>query len=178
MATETSERTLWQGTPSALAALPPYIALAGAAIAATFGLLMLRGAALARATVGARDPGRVFLWAVAALWIGCALVALAIFLRSRSTRYQVTSERLRITTGLLSTTTDDLELWRVRDSRVVRPALMRLLGLGHVVLISTDRSTPEVQLRAVRDPDALQTAIRGVMQGLSRRQGVREIDVT
>src|SRR5215208_642517 len=170
MTTETSERTIWQGTPSALADLPTYIALAAAAIAATAGLLALRSAAMARAAVGAPDPGRLFLWAIAALWIGCALVGLAVFLRARSTRYQVTSERLRITTGLLSTATDDLELWRVRDSRVVRPALMRLLGLGHVILVSTDRSTPEVMLRAVPDPDALQTAIRGVMQGLSRRQ--------
>ena len=178
MATETSERTVWQGTPSALAELPTYVMLALGAAAATVGLLMLRSAALARTTVGASDPGRVFLWIIVAVWIACVLVALGLFLRTRATRYQVTTERLRVTTGLLSTTTEDVELWRVRDLSVIRPALLRLLGLGHVVLTSTDRSAPQVVLQSVRDPDALQATLRSIMQGLARQHGTREIDIT
>ena len=170
------ERTIWQGTPSPLAELPLFLALTAGAVLATVALRAL-ASSTSRPVVGAADPTRIYTWLTVGVWVAWAVAALAAYVRARATRYVITTERLRVTTGLLSTTTEDVELRRVRDSTVVRPFLLRLLGLGHVVLMSADASTPRAVLRAVRDPDGLQSTIRELVQGLYARFGVREIDV-
>jgi uncharacterized membrane protein YdbT with pleckstrin-like domain len=176
MERDTSEQTVWQGTPSLLAELPRVLLQAVAAVLATIGLRALAHAT-PRPEVGARDPTRIFTWLTAGVWIAWAIAALAAPLRTRATRYLLTTERLRITTGLLSTATEDIELRRVRDLSVIRPFLLRLLGLGHVVLMSDDRTAPRITLRAVRAPDALQSTIRDLVQRLYQRLGVRQVDV-
>jgi uncharacterized membrane protein YdbT with pleckstrin-like domain len=168
------ESTVWQGTPSARAQLPTYVALLLGALVATAGVLFLGRAAEAG---GGRSLGPVEPWLIALVWLGCGGAAAAAYLRSRSTRYTLTSERLRVTTGLLSTTTQELELRRVRDTVVVRPFFLRLMGLGHVTLLTADASTPRTTLQAVPDPESLQSTIRAFAQTAYRRGGVREIDV-
>jgi uncharacterized membrane protein YdbT with pleckstrin-like domain len=171
-----AESTVWQGSPAPLADLPAYVAIALGALVLTAGFVAL-GNAMPAPAVGERDPAAIVPWVIGAVWVGAALAALALYVRSRATRYLLTTQRLRITTGLLSTATEDIELRRIRDSSVVRPFLLRLLGLGHVVLVSADPSSPRLELRAVRDPDGLQSRIRELVQGLYLRHGVREIDV-
>lgn len=174
-----TDTNVWEGRPSPLAQLPSYVALLVGAIVATAGILFL---ARASGTGGGADGGTRSLetvapWLVVLAWLGCGAAALAVFLKSRSTRYVLTSERLRVITGLLSTTTQEIELRRVRDTIVVQPFFLRLVGLGHVTLMSADSSTPRATIRAVPDPATLQSKIRSFVQESYRRGGVREIDV-
>jgi uncharacterized membrane protein YdbT with pleckstrin-like domain len=171
------ERPLWSGSPSPLADLPSYVALLGAAVVFTLGFVVLRRSVGPPAVVGDPDPRRVFGWLIAAAWAACALSAVALYLRARSVRYELTTERLRVTTGIASTSTEDLELRRVRDSSIRRPALLRMFGLGDVVLVTGDASSPRVTIRAVRDPDTLQSTIRTSVQEAYGRFRVREVDV-
>lgn len=173
---ETTEETVWQGTPSQATNVPAWTLLTLAAIGATIGLRALRRASAVDGDLTERSAD-VFGWLIAIVWIGVALLVVMLYLLVRTTRYQLTTERLRVTTGIFSTETDEIELRRVRDFRVVRPFLARLLGLGHVHLISADSTTPRTTLRAVRNPDELQTTIRRIVQRLYKRHGVREIDV-
>ena len=170
MAQLAPETTVWQGTPSPLLNLPTFLGLGVAAVAATVGILWLRNAA--GLAVVSWVP-----WLLLGIWLICGVAALIAHLRVTSVRYQLTTERLRITTGIFSTATEDLELRRVRDSGVERPFLMRLVGLGHVHLTSADPSTPRVTLSAVSDPDRLQATLRGLVNDAIQRWGVREIDV-
>ena len=170
-----SEPVVWRGTPSARADLPSYVALLLGAVVATAGLVFLARAGDNGG--GERTLGDLVPWLVAFVWVACLGAALALYLRSRATRYTLTAERLRVTTGLLSTTTQEIELRRVRDTVVVQPFLLRLLGLGHVTLMSADASTPRATLKSVPDPQALQSTIRSFVQGAYRDGRVREIDV-
>ena len=169
------EPVVWQGSPSARADLPSYVALVGGALLATVGVVFLGRAS--GGDGGERSLAALVPWIVALVWVVALGAALATYLRSRAVRYVLTAERLRVTTGLLSTTTHELELRRVRDTVVVEPFLLRLVGLGHVTLITADASTPEVTLRAVPGPQPLQSTIRSLVQGAYRAGGVREIDV-
>ena len=169
------EHVVWQGRPSALVDLPFYVVLLCGAVLASVGLLMILPAA--DAGPDANTNARLFSWVLGGLWVLVVLLALARWLVRRATRYVLTSERLRVTTGILSTTTDDLELRRVRDSGVARPFFQRLVGLGDVRITSADPSHPRVTLHAVRDPDGVQERLRTLVEGLIRRHGVREIDV-
>ena len=175
MTTENAERVVWQGRPSWLVDLPFHLLLLVGAVLASLALLLLLPAAVPGPD--ATTHARVFSWVLAALWVGIVALALGRWLARRSTRYVLTTERLRVTTGILSTVTEDLELRRVRDSPVERPFFQRLVGLGNVRITTADPSTPRVVLRAVRDPDGLQDRLRGLVEGLIRRHGVREIDV-
>ena len=171
-----ADAPLWQGRPAARAQLPTYLALLAGALLATVGLVFLARASDAPA--GERSLATLLPWLIALAWVIALAAALATYLGSRTIRYTLSEERLRVTTGLLSTTTQELELRRVRDTVVVRPLLLRLLGVGHVTLLSADATTPRVTLQAVPDPEALQTTIRGLVdQHYRQRGGVREIDV-
>jgi len=168
------ERQVWQGRPSALVDLPFYLVLLVGAALATIAILFLLPAA--EPSPEATTTANLFGWVIGALWVGSVVLAFGRWIVRRATRYVLTTERLRVTTGLLSTVTEDIELRRVRDSSVVRPFFLRLVGLGDVRLRSADASTPDVRLHAVRDPDKLQETVRNLVEELIRKHRVREID--
>jgi uncharacterized membrane protein YdbT with pleckstrin-like domain len=170
-----ADPVVWRGTPSARAQLPTFVALLLGAVVVTAGLVFLGRASAGG--VGERSLASLVPWLVALAWVVCLGAALAAYLRTRAIRYTLTEERLRVTTGLLSTTTQELELRRVRDTVVVEPFTLRLLGLGHVTLITADASTPRTTLQAVPDPQALQSTIRSLVQRAYRDGRVREVDV-
>ena len=169
-----TEQQVWQGRPSALVDLPFYLVLVVGAALATLGILFLLPAA--EPSPEATTTANLFGWAIGGLWVGAVVLAFGRWLVRRATRYVLTTERLRITTGLLSTVTEDIELRRVRDSSVVRPFFLRIVGLGDVRLRSADTTAPDVHLDAVRNPDQLQETVRNLVETLIRRHRVREID--
>src|SRR5581483_3197507 len=61
------------------------------------------------------------------------------WLYTRSQRYDVTSERLCITSGIFSKRTEELELYRVRDITLIEPFSLRMFSLGNIELWTTDR---------------------------------------
>ncbi|MEO6246290.1 MAG: PH domain-containing protein, partial [Opitutaceae bacterium] len=152
------ETLLWRGTPSQWTNLGTYFLclVLSAMFVAGYFLLSPRQPLI---LVGLAIP---FVWAV------CRWIA------TSSQRYELTSERLKVTTGLFSKRTNELELYRVRDYSVVEPFWLRLVGCGHVVLATADRSTPQTVLRAVPDVAALKDQIRIHTERMRQRRGVRD----
>lgn len=114
--------------------------------------------------------------AASLFWI---LIPLAVWrwLSTRCTRYEVTSERISYEYGVLSKRVEEIELYRVKDTGFDQPFWLRLVGLGHVVLRSSDRSDPVLVLRALRDGRALRENLRGAIEKIRETKGVRELDV-
>jgi uncharacterized membrane protein YdbT with pleckstrin-like domain len=106
-----------------------------------------------------------FLWAISR-WIA-----------TRCQRYEVTSERVKVTTGLLSRHTSEIELYRVRDYSIVEPFWLRVVGCGNVVLLTADNSTPSFVLRAVPNAATLKDQIRTHTERMRQRRGVRSLEV-
>ena len=167
---------MWQGSPSQTVNLPVYLMLGLALIVTTVGLLFLRAGTAPSATteLNARS---VYPWIIVAIWLLCGIAALMSYLKVSTTKYVLTTERLRVTTGILSTMTEDLELRRVRDSIIVKPFWARVAGLGDVQILSAESSTPRVVLHAIRDPDGVQTMIRSNVQTQWSRFGVRQMEL-
>jgi membrane protein YdbS with pleckstrin-like domain len=105
------------------------------------------------------------------------LIAVWRYLEQRCTRYTLTNERLTVSTGVLSKRIDELELYRVKDTRLEVPFLLRMFGLAHVVLYTSDRSAGITQLRAVPDAEMLRNQIRSLVEKRREEKGVRELDV-
>lgn len=98
------------------------------------------------------------------------------WLATRLIRYELTTQRLRVRTGVVSHRTDEVELYRVKDFTLEEPWLYRLTGTGNVILETSDRTTPRVVLEAIPRPHALRDALRDTVEHIRVAKGVRGID--
>ena len=85
-------------------------------------------------------------------------------------------ERIRITSGVINQSIDEIELYRVKDSRTIRPWWMRLTGLASIVLETSDRSTPVLVIPAIRDGMEIRELLRQQVELQRDRKRVREMD--
>jgi membrane protein YdbS with pleckstrin-like domain len=97
-------------------------------------------------------------WAWVALTVGVAY--LVYWLRSLSTTYTITTQRVRIEHGLLSTVKDNIELFRVDHLDVHKPIGMRLLGHCVLHLRSSDANVATVMISGVPDLERLADVLR------------------
>ena len=98
------------------------------------------------------------------------------WLETRNTIYTLTDQRLRFTRGVFTRTTEDLELYRVRDSRFEQDFAERLLGLGQIVLFTTDETSPEIRISFIRGADAVREKIRTLVEARRDAKRVRYLD--
>src|SRR5680860_1073919 len=78
----------------------------------------------------------------------------------RNTQYELTTQRLRLRSGVLNKESSTLELYRVKDFTVEQPLFLRLFSVANIILETSDKSHPTVVLRAVPDAEALASTIR------------------
>jgi uncharacterized membrane protein YdbT with pleckstrin-like domain len=108
---------------------------------------------------------------------GLALVALIYaavqWALVKSRVYEVTTERIRISSGILSRRTDELELYRVKDTTLIEPLFMRLLSLGDIEISTHDVSTPIVRLDAIKGARRLREELRKNVEACRDKKRVR-----
>lgn len=151
-----TETTFWKGSPSQWLNIGPFfvcILLAAGIVAG--------GIFFPPAFIGLVIP------AIYALWS---------YLTVRCQTFELTTERLRITTGVINQSIDEVELYRVKDIVVERKWWMRLTGLGNVHMETSDRSLPQVDIPAIRDCIGLREALRKKVEAMRDRKRVREMD--
>ncbi len=88
------------------------------------------------------------------------LAWLVYWLRSLSTTFVITTQRVQIERGLFSKAKDSLELFRVDHFDVLKPFGMRLLGLCKVHLHSSDPGMSSVFLYGIPGLEALADTLR------------------
>ena len=125
--------------------------------------------------------GRQSQWQNLGWFVFCLLLlpipwALWRWLDVRCLTYVLTDQRLTTTHGVLTKVTDDLELYRVRDTRMQQTLWQRMLGLGDVILSTTDASTPEFRLRWLPQPDALRETVRSLVEARREAKQVRTLE--
>ncbi|HEX9565257.1 MAG TPA: PH domain-containing protein [Gemmatimonadaceae bacterium] len=106
-----------------------------------------------------------------------AIYALAKALTVRTTRIEVTTERISTTVGIFSRHKWDIELYRVKDTTLQEPFLLRMVRRANILIVSSDRSSPMVSLRALPDAERLRQQIRANVERLRLKRGVREMDI-
>jgi uncharacterized membrane protein YdbT with pleckstrin-like domain len=161
--TEPEETIVWRGTPSQWTNFGTYF----------FCLLLAAGVVAAYYLVPAASQNPLILLGliVPSLW------AISRWIATRCHRYEVTSERVKITTGLLSKHSNELELYRVRDYSVMEPFWLRLVGCGDVALVTADRTTPQFVLHAVPHAAQLKDQIRTHTERMRQRRGSRDLEI-
>jgi Bacterial PH domain len=75
------------------------------------------------------------------------------FLRAhRGHHYRITNRRVFVTTGFFQRRIDQLELIRIKDVYVQQSMVGDWLGIGNVVLISSEHTLPKAYLLGIDDP--------------------------
>lgn len=98
------------------------------------------------------------------------------YLTVRCQRYELTTERLKIVTGVINQHIDEVELYRVKDVLMVRPWWMRITGLATLQLETSDRSLPQLVVPAVKGGAELREQLRKQVELQRDRKRVRETD--
>ena len=98
------------------------------------------------------------------LWRGRPLLTIG-------TRYELTNQRLRIFRGIFGNVIEEVELVRVRDTRLKQHVGERMLNIGDVTVISGDATQPEIVLWNIRKPLEVREFIRKAVIAEKNRRG-------
>ena len=97
-------------------------------------------------------------WIVVVITLGLGWIYY--WLQSLATRYEITSQRVRIERGLLSKTKDSVELFRIDHFDLHKPLGMRLVGHCLLHLRSSDASFATVIIYGIADLEKLADSLR------------------
>ncbi len=101
------------------------------------------------------------------------LLLLRVWYRVASTRYRLTTQRLFVQTGLIAKNLEEVELFRVKDVTLTQGMLQRMLGVGTVVVLSTDDTAPRLELHGILGPMEVKEQIRTAFRASRQREGMR-----
>lgn len=96
------------------------------------------------------------------LWEGRPLLSLVL-------NYTITSERIKITSGLLGKAHENVELIRVQDVDHSQTFGERVLKIGDITIRSHDPSHPEIVLRNIQDPSSVYEILRRAVLDARKR---------
>ena len=134
------EQELWRGHPSQVLNFSIYLFWALVLILALFVFFY----------VGAL--GESLFWSAVILGI-VALIALintaVAYLHLRAVEYVVTTQRVRVVSGIFSKDIQEIELFRVKDTMAHQSFFLRLFGLGTITILSGDERQPRIVLSGV-----------------------------
>ena len=143
--TAENEQALWEGRTSAKL----FLARVAAGVALT-----IAWAVLAAATWGYGYTNLAF-WTYgtgAALLIFWLITSWKMFRNIQRHHYRLTTRRLIIRTGLFNRRLDQVELLRVKDVYVNQSLLQKWIGIGHVMVLSSEQTLPKATLYGIDRP--------------------------
>jgi uncharacterized membrane protein YdbT with pleckstrin-like domain len=156
IAAMSEENTLWKGSPSQWLNIGPF----SAALVLGVGIII----------------GGLFFAPVFAALIVPLLYVVWKYLVVRTQVFELTSERLRITRGVINQHVDEIELYRVKDSLMIRTWWMRLTNLASIELQTSDRSMPQLVIPAIHNGMEMREILRKQVEAQRDRKRVREMD--
>ena len=119
-------------------------------------------------------------WQNLGWWLACLLLPIPYafwkWLVTRSTIYTLTDQRLKFTVGVFNKVTQDLELYRVRDTKFQQSVFERMVGLGEIVIFTTDETSPVISLAYIREAETVREQLRGLVEARRDAKRVRYLD--
>ncbi len=89
------------------------------------------------------------------------------------TRYALSQDRLFLSVGFFSVRDEEVLLYRVRDISVRRTLWQRLFGVGSITVSSSDKTTPVVVLKNIKDPMAVKELLHENVEETKIKRRVR-----
>lgn len=108
--------------------------------------------------------------------VGIAVVAGVEWAKIYFTRFELNTTHLIKRWGIVTTYKDPIPLYRIEDSGITSPLIMRPFGRGNVRVISSDRTDPLMTMFAVREPEDVEESLREAYEDARARRGTRVIE--
>ena len=108
------------------------------------------------------------------------LVALVLFLKTlvvfKTTIYRISNDRVELERGVFSKSVQNVEMWRVQDVGFHQPWIQRIVGLGKVSIVSTDKSDPRINVGPIKNSRAVYDVLKKAQYQADRRRGVVHLE--
>ncbi len=88
------------------------------------------------------------------------------------TKYSLTEEKLLIKTGFLSLNEEEVRLYRILDVTLKKSLRQRIFGVGTIHCCSADKSTPEFDIKAVKNPEWVKETLSDLIEAERSRKRV------
>jgi uncharacterized membrane protein YdbT with pleckstrin-like domain len=147
------ERDLFAGHPAmiyTLGQLMPFLVVIFLAVVA--------GYAMKAGYIEKSDQN--ILYATLLFLAACAVICLYYYVKSLSTRYRITTQRIKLERGLLSKVQESLELFRIDHFELRKPLASRILGQAYLHLYSSDAELENFSIYGVPNLEALADELR------------------
>jgi len=118
-------------------------------------------------------------------WIDLSVLAMglaAVFLlfwkalALKSIRYEVTPDRIEWSRGIFDRKVDNLDMFRVVDLKLRRSLLEACLGIGTVIVTSSDESDPQFEFRHVHRCRRLYAALKEAGLNADKKRNVIHVE--
>jgi membrane protein YdbS with pleckstrin-like domain len=107
----------------------------------------------------------------------CAIHCAFLFWKLKTTVYTISTQRIRIRSGLFSKKVQEIELFRVRDTSADQSFTDRIIKIGNLRITSGDATDPELLIKAIPEPMEIREKLRQEVLLLRQKFGVRELDM-
>lgn len=162
-ASRSPEKSLWKGGYSPKAMYGSWIMV-----------VLLTVAAVVLTSMFAQGEATQTIWMVVGavlLLMWCWTIATFLY-RRVSMRYELTTERFVHQSGILLRTTDRIEVIDIDDVTYTQGIIQRMLGVGTIVVSSSDRSHPLLHLHGIDRVPEIANLIDDVRREERRRRSV------
>lgn len=89
------------------------------------------------------------------------------------TRYALSDDRLFLSVGFFSVKDEELLLYRIRDISMKRSLWQRIFGVGTVTVRSSDKSTPTLELKNIKNPQDFKELLHENVEACKLRRRMR-----
>ena len=163
-----AEETLWRGSPSWRVLIGKVVGMIVTVIVVPFAASFI-----ASHTADLAMSGNIMKtgWWVTVIAVLLQMIAFLIaMMRLQSTLYTVTSQRVMTEQGILSKSLSEIDLRYIDDTQFFQNLTGRILGIGNVTLVSSDKAFPTTVLHGIADPRGIREMIRARAYQVSQRQ--------
>lgn len=91
------------------------------------------------------------------------------------TKYSLDETRLFIFTGFLNQREEEIQLYRIRDISLSRKLGQRMFGVGSVIIHSSDRTTPILELKNIKNSREVKEMIS---EGVEKARSAKRMRTT
>jgi hypothetical protein len=161
--TDIAEETLWEGSYSPKAMLGTLVLCGVLSLALFLAALLFAPTGIVSA---------LLIGAIAIVWLAAGLQ----FARNRLGKsYRLTNQMFYHREGLLTRTTDRIELIEIHDVTWSQNLIDRLVGVGTIIITSADRTNPKLPLKGIENVESVTSQIDKARRAEQVRRG-RRID--
>ena len=112
------------------------------------------------------------LYLVLGFALGCAVIYLRLYLKSRYTEYKITTQRIRVQRGLFSQKQESPEMFRIDHFELRKPITWRILGQASLHLFSSDAEFSDFWLYGLPNLERLANTLRECQLRERTRRGL------